>query len=40
MTKKGKIPLASTGMREMEVGTLLLGNDENNVIPDKALSYF
>ena len=24
----------------MEVGTLLLGNDKNNVIADKVLSYF
>ena len=25
---------------EVEVGTLLLGNDKNNVIADKVLSYF
>ena len=28
------------GRREVEVGTLLLGNDKNNVIADKVLSYF
>ena len=28
------------GWREVEVGTLLLGNDKNNVITDKVLSYF
>ena len=27
------------GMREVEVGTLLLGNDKNNVIVDKVFSY-
>ena len=27
------------GRREVEVGTLLLGNDKNNVIADKLLSY-
>ena len=26
--------------REMEVDTLWLGNDKNNVIPDIVLSYF
>ena len=26
--------------KEVEVGTLLLGNDKNNVIADKVLSYF
>ena len=26
--------------REVKVGTLLLGNDKNNVIADKVLSYF
>ena len=26
--------------REVEVGTLLLGNDKKNVIPYKVLSYF
>ena len=25
---------------ELEVGTLLLGNDKNKVIADKVLSYF
>ena len=25
---------------EKEVGTLLLGNDKNNVLADKVLSYF
>ena len=28
------------GRREVEVGTLLLGNDKNNVITEKVLSYF
>ena len=28
------------GRREVEVGTLLLGNEENNVIANKVLSYF
>ena len=28
------------GRREMEVGTLQLGNDKNNVIADKVLSHF
>ena len=27
------------GKREMEVGTLLLGYDKNNVIADKVFSY-
>ena len=27
------------GRREVEVGTLLLGNDKKNVIADKLLSY-
>ena len=30
----------NTGRREVEVGTLLLGNDKNSVIADKVLSYF
>ena len=28
------------GRREVEVGTLLLGNDKNNVIVDIVSSYF
>ena len=28
------------GRREVEVGTLLLGNDKSNVIADDVLSYF
>ena len=28
------------GRTEVEVGTLLLGNEKNNVITDKLLSYF
>ena len=28
------------GRREVEVGTLLLGNDKNNFIAGKELSYF
>ena len=28
------------GRRKVEVGTLLLGKDENNVIASKVLSYF
>ena len=28
------------GRREVEVGTLLLGNDKNNIITEKVLSYF
>ena len=28
------------GRPETKVATLLLGNDRNNVIPDKVLSYF
>ena len=28
------------GRREVEIGTLLLSNDENNVIAEDVLSYF
>ena len=28
------------GKKEVEVGTLLPGNDKNNIIADKVLSYF
>ena len=28
------------GRREVEIGTRLLGNDKNNVIVNKVLSYF
>ena len=28
------------GRREVEVGTLLLSNDENNVIAENVLNYF
>ena len=27
------------GTKEVEVGTLFLGNDKNNIIADKVLSY-
>ena len=29
-----------TGGRQMEVDALLIGNDKNNVIANKVLSYF
>ena len=32
--------VTTPGRREVEVATLLLGNDENKVIADKVLSYF
>ena len=32
--------ITTQGRREKEVGTLLLGNDKNNVTADKVLSYF
>ena len=32
--------VTTQGKREVEVGTLLLGNDTNNIIAHKALSYF
>ena len=32
--------ITAGGRREVEVGTLLLGNDKNNVIVDKVLSSF
>ena len=32
--------LRHRGEEKVEVGTLLLGNDKNNVIADKVLSYF
>ena len=32
--------IMTQGRREVEVGTLLLGNDKNNVIADKVLSCF
>ena len=32
--------VTTQGKREVEVGTLLLGNDKSNIIVDKVLSYF
>ena len=32
--------VTTQGREEVEVGTLLLGNDKNNVIADKVSSYF
>ena len=32
--------VTTQGGREMEVGTLLLSNDENNIIVENVLSYF
>ena len=32
--------LRRVGRRKVEVGTILLGNDKNNVVADKVLSYF
>ena len=32
--------VTTQGRREAEVGTLLLGNDENNIIAENVLSYF
>ena len=37
MSKKNQV--LRHGRREMEVGTLLLGNDKNNVIVNYLLSY-
>ena len=34
-----RIRVTTQGRREVEVGTLLLGNDKINVIADKVLSY-
>ena len=31
--------VTTQGKREVEIGTLSLGNDKNNVIADKLLSY-
>ena len=38
MSEKKRV--TKKGRREVDVGTLLLGNDKNNVIVDKKLSYF
>ena len=38
MSKKNRVTTQSR--REMEVDTLLLGNNKNNVITEKVLSYF
>ena len=35
-----RIRVATQGKRVVEVGILLIGNDKNNVIVDKVLSYF
>ena len=32
--------VTTQGRREVKVGTLLLSNDENNVIVENVLSYF
>ena len=32
--------VTTKGRKEVEVGTLLLSNDENNVIAENVLSYF
>ena len=32
--------VTTQGRKEVEVGTLLLSNDENNVIAENVLSYF
>ena len=38
MSEKNRV--TAQGRREVEVGTLLLGNDKNNVITENVLSYF
>ena len=38
--KKKKKMVMKQGRKKVEVGTLLLGNDKNNVIVNKVLSYF
>ena len=44
MEQKGHVwkesGVATKGKMEVEVATLLLGNDGNNVIANKVLSYF
>ena len=44
LTEKGHIwkesGVTTQVRREVEVGTLLLGNDKNNAIADNVLSYF
>ena len=44
MAEKGYVwkesGVKTQGMREVEVGTLLLDNDKNNFITEKVLSYF
>ena len=37
---KKKKMVMKQGRKKVEVGTLLLGNDKNNVIVNKVLSYF
>ena len=37
--KKG-MSKKNQGLRQVELGTLRLGNDKNNIIPNKLLSYF
>ena len=32
--------VTTQGRREVEVGTLLLGNEKNDVVNEKVLSYF
>ena len=38
--EKVELGVTAHGRREVEVGTLLLGNDNENVIAEKLLSYF
>ena len=44
MVEKGYVcresGFTTQGRREVEIGTRLLGDDKNNVIVDKVLSYF
>ena len=35
-----RIGITTQGRRVVELGTLLIGNDKNNVIADKVSSYF
>ena len=40
ISEKKKKMVMKQGRKKVEVGTLLLGNDKNNVIVNKVLSYF
>ena len=35
-----RVMVSNTGKEEVEVGTLLLSSDKNNVIAENVLSYF